>query len=92
MREALEELESMLSTWVDHLPPVVQDEAREAIEKANSVLDEPLRNCDVGTTEEQMERHYIFCSRNTKCHPDTSICMMCYANWSQKPYKEVKNA
>lgn len=50
-------------------------------------LSKPIRNCDVGTAEEQMERHYVFCSRNIKCHPDSNRCMMCYAKWAQMPYE-----
>lgn len=52
-----------------------------------AALAEPVLNCDVGTAEEQMERHYIFCSKNRKCRPDSSRCMMCYAKWSQMPYE-----
>lgn len=81
IREAMIRDSGMSPTTELHT--VIDRETQEA-------LAEPLRNCDVGTTEEQMERHYIFCSRNIKCHPHSNKCMMCYANWSQKPYKEEK--
>jgi hypothetical protein len=63
------------------------EEMAKALDKAKATLAEPLRNCDVGTAEEQMERHYIFCSKNKKCHPDSSRCMMCYAKWAQMSYE-----
>jgi hypothetical protein len=37
-REALEEVVSILSTWADHLPPVIQEKAQEAIDKAEAAL------------------------------------------------------
>lgn len=61
-------------------------EARKIISEA--LLAEPLRNCDVGTEEEQIERHYRFCSRNKKCLPDCSKCLVCYGRWAQMSYKK----
>lgn len=94
--EALEEVESILSTWIDHLPPVIQGEAQEAIYKAEAAFAEPLRNCDIGTAAEQSDRFKAFCDayplmcgecpfkdfRNT--HNDCAIA------WAQMPYEEVK--
>jgi hypothetical protein len=89
LRQALEQIHELLS--IGGKPDTAMCIRYEAANQmAKAALAEPLRNCDVGTAEEQMERHYIFCSRNTKCHPDSSRCMMCYAKWSQMPYEEVK--
>ncbi len=57
----------------------------------------PFRNCDVGTAEEQAERFYNFCVRNSgsingmcdpKCpciaSPDKCHCM---CKWAQMPYE-----
>ena len=60
----------------------------------------PLRNCDVGTAEEQAERFYAFCG----CHRFqsgikgmcSSLCPLircrdmcnCLTKWSQMPYDE----
>lgn len=60
----------------------------------NSALAEPLRNCDVGTAEEQAERFMHFC-----IHVNKSVCMncpligntsLCQLQWAQMPYEEVK--
>ena len=46
----------------------------------------PLRNCDVGTAEEQAKRHRDWCNSNVcKC---ASSCKICFAKWSQMPYEE----
>jgi hypothetical protein len=86
LREVLVEVESILSTWIDHLPPVVQEEAREALNKAEAVINEPLKNCDIGTAEEQLKRHSKWCatSKDFSCAP--TMCRKCFANWSQMPY------
>ena len=93
IREALEEVVSILSTWTDHLPPVIQDEVQEAIEKAEAALDEPLRNCDIGTAEEQAIRFHKYCSRQSQ---DDIFCLgcplikeeRCELVWSQMPYEK----
>lgn len=86
IREALSKASIALS-WASH-HHLTEDDAKECLEVVDAALAEPRRNCDVGTAEEQMERHYIFCSKNKECHPDSSRCMMCYAKWAQMPYKE----
>ena len=62
----------------------------------------PLRNCDVGTAEEQIKRWEEFCaSKHAKWKigsPIANSCdCPCYSNiacnwfvWSQMPYEEVK--
>ena len=56
----------------------------------------PIRNCDVGTVEEQLDRYGLFCQHECpvcenrfSCH----ICgeqyrMKCMAAWAQMPYEE----
>ena len=97
MREALEEVESILSTWIDHLPPVIQEKAQEAIDKAEAALAEPLRNCDVGTVDEQYARWDKHCqSMENRCSECSlhknyfDLTAECYAKWSLMPYEEVK--
>lgn len=94
IREALEEVVSILSTWTDHLPPVVQDEAQEAIDKAEAALSEPLKNYEVGTPEEQVKRYRKFCGTYNRCEycpikKDGGILSaMCFARWAQMQYKK----
>lgn len=88
IREALEEVVSILSTWTDHLPPVIQEEAQEAIDKAEAALDEPLRNCEVGTAEEQFKRHSKWCATTRDFSCADTMCRKCFADWSQMPYEK----
>jgi hypothetical protein len=65
-------------------------------EKACAALEEPLRNCEVGTAEDQMERFKTFCnSYPLMCNgcplKDFGIVYGdCVIHWSQMPYEEVK--
>lgn len=58
----------------------------------------PLRNCDVGTADEQAERFYSFCkthqsgiqgmcSSQCPCQDCCDTCH-CLTKWSQMPYEE----
>lgn len=46
-----------------------------------------LRNCDVGTADEQAKRHAAYCSRSRSCFHSGCI-RKCFAEWSQMPYTE----
>lgn len=54
-----------------------------------------LRNCDVGTAEEQVERFEDFC--DAQCQKSCTSCPVykkmttdieCFAKWSQMPYEQ----
>ena len=62
------------------------EEMANALDKAKATLAEPIRNCDVGTAEEQVERHGKWCN-NDRCV--FACCSVCFAEWSQMPYEEV---
>jgi hypothetical protein len=67
-------------------------------------LAEPLRNCDVGTAEEQGERFILFCRRNSfrgVCNDSCKFANVnrrlvwqkigqarCFPFWSQMPYEK----
>lgn len=61
--------------------------------KAAEILKESLRNCDVGTPEEQDTRHSKWC-RHYGIDGDMEVacasqdCSLCVLRWSQMPYKE----
>lgn len=64
-----------------------------------AALAEPIRNCDIGTAEEQEERFHAFCNRHTV--EDAQHCNGCPINniqteadcvfvWAQMPYDETE--
>lgn len=69
------------------------------IKRLRSALAEPLRNCDVGSADEQRERHYKWCRKHgldgdgkANCLGRDMSCNRCVLLWSQMPYEsEVKN-
>jgi hypothetical protein len=71
-----------------------------AFEKVASALTEPLRNCDVGTADEQYARFVDFCWRyrtvsvggNSSCN-DCPIKgrKVCQLAWAQMPYESEVN-
>ena len=74
------------------------EEMANALDKAKAALAEPIRNCDVGTAEEQAERFHSFCKTHqsgiqgmcsSQC-PCKDCCDTCHCltKWSQMPYEE----
>ena len=47
----------------------------------------PRRNCDVGTPEEQIERHDEYYCCEARCSSIFS-CRRCFADWAQMPYED----
>jgi len=84
MQRVITDLSDILDTWSDHLPSGLQDRVNSALEEADAALALPLRQCDVGTAEEQIERHKLWCvSSKPSCCKE---CEKCFAKWSQMPY------
>jgi hypothetical protein len=75
-----------------YLASDAQMDMRSLHDKIVKVLDEDkVRNCDVGTIDEQCERHENYCgngSGNISCINSTaSNCRKCYAKWLQMDYQ-----
>lgn len=67
------------------------------LEKINSALAEPVKNCEVGTAEEQSERFDKFCHENINVQRCCGDCPAfrttrddCELVWAQLPYKAKK--
>ena len=103
MREALEVARRFVyaSTQTTGRDLLVNDKSgkpyiltpQDALKKIDEVLSEPLRNCDVGTAEEQAERFDEFCynhrSREKGCGDCPLLdCGPCELAWTQMPYGE----
>jgi len=101
LREALE----YMFILIDGRHLVLECETTEEISgvqgklaEARAALEAPARNCDMGTAEEQAERHYAWCRKHSidgdnkvNCaHPDMS-CDLCTLRWAQMPYEEGGN-
>jgi hypothetical protein len=83
------------------------EEMANALDKAKAALAEPLKNCEVGTVEEQTERFRKFCFAHThkngtdfRCHKNCPAknyiggwgIPYCQVRWGQLPYEsEVNN-
>ena len=61
---------------------------------AKAALAEPVKNCEVGTVEEQLERWHVFCNQydadctDCPCGRNSYSLTYCFAKWAQMPYEE----
>ena len=61
--------------------------------KVADELKKSLRNCDVGTTDDQIDRMLAFCGRKGKCskcehHKIGTLFRQCTLRWAQMPYEK----
>ena len=61
--------------------------------KVAEELNKSLRNCDVGTAEEQHARFYSFCDKIEECKKcplwrGGGLTSKCSVYWAQMPYEE----
>lgn len=92
-REALEAAYRLLSNIDFDEDSDLDDMAAPVIQKIGHALAEPIRNCDVGTVEEQHARYDKFCNtqkhcNECPCYSPQSCQSWCAINWAQLPYKE----
>jgi hypothetical protein len=91
-REALKDAKRTLCRWQADLPVSGQVEVEDTLLKIKSALAEPLRNCDVGSLDEQITRFNAFCD-SYMCRSLTNGCPLvdsrnCRLAWAQMPYKK----
>lgn len=80
---------------------VNMDEVEKIRSEIKSALDVPVRNCDIGTPEEQSERMAKFCSEQYEKSDGIMLCsgcrfhglegLDCQFAWAQMPYDEGRN-
>ena len=72
--------------WEDGINMAGVESIKKEIDDAIAI---PLRNCDVGTADEQMERHRTYCNDpEMMCGRSGSLaCRKCFAKWAQMPYE-----
>ena len=90
MREALESVRNWcLNRLVNSSHQVTVEGLLSVV---NAALSAPSRNCDVGTAEEQVERHKRLCESMSHITKDCWVvgCSKCIAVWAQMPYEEVE--
>jgi hypothetical protein len=88
LREALLKASVALS-WATH-HHLTEDDAKECIAIVDAALDEPPRNYEVGTIEEQRKRfHKEYFSKRSKLKRRWSLAEGAL-DWAQMPYEEVK--
>lgn len=99
MREALEATLDLFWDIHNANRSPQSNKAYAVIRKIKAALARPLRNCDVGTAEEQSERMAEFCKRQyAKVNDGSHICSKCRLHkliktecpfaWAQMPYEE----
>jgi hypothetical protein len=81
MREALKEADIVLSVMGYDVCSPIRTQIKQA-------LAEPLRNCDVGTAEEQAERFEAYCDSHTNCAYCPLKGQQCVLAWAQMPYEK----
>ena len=93
MREALENIAEYAKAAACHTEDVHLLGYLNQIERwAEAALAEPPRNCDVGTTDEQVERFKGFCDTRPcdGCTLKNKVneTLDCAIHWAQMPYEE----
>lgn len=104
MRDACQKMRDLLMLRGDGKSRCILtwDEFNESQKMLRAVLAAPLRNCDVGTSDEQSERFENFCLKHIGCAEETggrhcvgcplekasrNITQKCELYWAQMPYE-----
>lgn len=95
VREALEELLANIEMRSSTFGLNIMVDTKTFLD-AKAALAEPLRNCDVGTAEEQYQRWDKYCNSSgakcdkcgLNCNIHFDLTAKCFACWSQMPYKK----
>ena len=91
LREALVKAQTALKIceWPDGTR---MEGVAELMRQIDAALAEPVKNCEVGTVDEQTERKYEFCQKQGSCSncpfdrgPSITPCVLA---WAQMPYEE----
>ena len=90
-REALSEILDLIDKW--RTDGVMEHwQYSQLFDVADSALAELLKNCEVGTAEEQNLRHGEWCRKHgidgamdVPCASPDWHCHLCFARWSQMP-------
>ena len=98
VEETLEAMKELSRTHEKDLPDDVRAVLGKLVFDARAALDSPIRNYEVGTVEEQMQRFDAFCDANKHVGDDganwCSTTCPCYndidcgVHWAQMPYEE----
>lgn len=102
MREALTRVKKMAASYINCHDDEIDRVMTDIVATCDSALSVPLRNCEVGTEEEQSQRFEAFCSlhhlpKGPGCYscpaippksPQAFHRDACRSNWSQMPYEE----
>lgn len=96
LRKALSEASISLS-WATH-GHLTEEDAKKCLAIVDAALNEPLKNLEVGTPEEQYARWDKYCQsigeKCSECSLSKSISDLtakCFARWAQMPYEKGAN-
>ena len=88
LREVVERIVKSLSGKMAAAPAAMTSHEVAILNQCRAALAALPRNCDVGTVQEQYDRHDKYCCNSPHEKTCTSVCIFCYAKWAQMPYEE----
>ena len=94
LRNLCRAIEDYHENAIEYVGKTIMDVLGQHLNAAYAALAEPLRNCEVGTVEEQVERWKEFCNKFKECdicphmREGEILSARCFARWSQMPYKK----
>lgn len=85
-----EAAEGLINVWEVHgsRHPYILKKMLDLSDAVEREKKKPVRNCDVGSAEDQLERHEEWCERH-RC--TSTLCRQCFARWSQMQYESEKD-
>lgn len=95
LREALDDIIDKIDTWRSE-GSMEHWQYSQLFDIADAALAAPVKNCEVGTPEEQAARMRAFCVKNGLCRDGSYRCencgllheFRCELTWAQMPYEE----
>ena len=95
LRNLLRAIEDYHENAIEYVGKTITDVLGQHINAAYEALGEPLRNCDVGTAEEQTSRFRKYCAKQQPYEWSCANCPIFYIGtskcefvWAQMPYKK----
>lgn len=91
LRKALTRVKKIAASYINCHDDEIDRVMTEIVATCDSALAEPVKNCEVGTIEDQTRRYEDYCRAHTKVSGCTGCplvgCRRCQIAWAQMPYE-----